>query len=435
MTEPTPSPDAPRPSFREASRFWLKLGLVSFGGPSGQIALMHAEVVERKKWVTEEQFLAGLNYCMLLPGPEAHKLAIYLGWLLHRTRGGLVAGIGFVLPAAVLLWALSWLYVAYGTVPALAGLFHGLKPAVAALVVAALLRIGGKALRSPAAHAVAAAAFLALFAFHLPFPLVLGEAALAGFAAGRGGRSWFLLKAAPGPAAPSVPPSWQGEGRRLMRVGGLGLLAWLAPVALLAWALGPGQTLVREGWFFAKASLIGFGGAYAVLPYVGQQAVEHFGWLQPGQMIDGLGLAETTPGPLVIALEFVGFLGAWNQPGTLPPLLAATLGAGLTAWMTFVPSFVWIFLGAPHVARLSADRRTASILGAVTAAVVGVILNLAVWFALHTFFPEARGGKIDLFAIGVAVAAFIALVPGKRNPMAVIAAAAAAGLMWEVFNP
>jgi len=425
-------PETPAPSFREAFLFWLKLGFVSFGGPSGQIALMHAEVVDRKKWVSEERFLAGLNYCMLLPGPEAHKLAIYLGWLLHRTRGALAAGLLFILPAALLLWALAWLYVTCGTTPALVGLFHGLKPAVAALVAAALLRIGGKALRSRPAVALAAAAFLSLFFLHLPFPLVLGTAALCGFLAGRAGKPWFLPKQSTD--VPSALPSLREEGTRLLRVGGLGLLFWLTPLGLLALWLGVGHTLVKEGLFFAKASLIGFGGAYAVLPYVAQQAVDHYGWLQPGQMIDGLGLAETTPGPLIIVLEFVGFLGAWHQPGLLSPLLAAGLGAGITVWMTFLPSFVWVFLGAPHVARLSASPRAASTLGAVTAAVVGVILNLALWFAIHALFPTARDGAIhpDYFAIVAAVAAFVLLVPLKRNPLAVIGGAALAGFLWQM---
>jgi len=416
------------PPFRAAFLFWLKLGFVSFGGPSGQIAMMHAEVVERKQWVSEEKFLAGLNYAMLLPGPEAHKLAIYLGWLLHGTRGGLAAGLLFVLPAALLLWALSWLYVACGTTPALAGIFHGLKPAVAALVVAALLRIGGKALRGPVPCVVAGAAFLALFAFHLPFPLVLGGAALIGWLAARSGKRWFLPQA---PSEEAAPAPLRGEGARLARVAGLGVALWLLPVALLALALGRGHALVAEGLFFAKTALVGFGGAYAVLPYVAQQAVEHYHWLAPGQMIDGLGLAETTPGPLVIVLEFVGFLGAWGQPGALSPLLAATLGAALTCWMIFVPSFVWVFLGAPHVARLAARKGSGSILGAVTAAVVGVILNLAAWFALHAFFP---GGKVDFFALAVAGAAFVALVPLKRNPMAVIGAAGVAGLVWSFIH-
>ena len=423
-------PEIPPPPFREAVLFWLKLGFISFGGPSGQIAMMHAEVVDRKRWVAEEKFLAGLNYCMLLPGPEAHKLAIYLGWLLHGTRGGLVAGAFFVLPAALLLWVLSWLYVACGTAPALLGLFHGLKPAIAALVVAALLRIGGKALRSGPAVGVAGAAFVGLFFFHLSFPLVLIGAALIGFVSGRAGKAWF--RPTQRTATLSAPSSLREESARLALIGGLGLALWLAPVGLLALLPGTAHTLVREGLFFAKTALVGFGGAYAVLPYVAQQAVEHYHWLAPGQMIDGLGLAETTPGPLVIVLEFVGFLGAWHQPGSLTPLLAATLGAALTCWMTFVPSFVWVFLGAPHVARLSTDARTASILGAVTAAVVGVILNLALWFALHTFFPAGR--EVDYVALVIGLGAFIALVPLKKNPLVVIAVAAAVGVVWQYFG-
>lgn len=421
----------PPPTFREAFLFWLRLGFLNFGGPTGQIALMHAEVVEKRRWVSEGRFLHALNYCMLLPGPEAHQLAIYLGWRLHGVRGGLAAGVFFVLPAAVLLWGLSWLYAAHGTAPAVAALFYGLKPAVVAVVAAAFLRLGRRTLRGPAYAAIAAAGFAALFFFHAPFPAVVCGAALLGLAGGRFFPGLFPVperndgdEAALPERAATVPGT--------LRMLALGLLLWLGPLALLALAGGP--VVAAMGLFFAKAALVTFGGAYAVLPYVAQQAAEHYHWLRAGEMIDGLGLAETTPGPLLIVLQFVGFVGAWHHPGVLPPLLAATLGAAAASWATFAPCFLWIFLGAPHIERLRGKRgeAVAPALAAVTAAVGGVMLSLAVWFGRHVFFPDGNGHRLDGAALVLALLAFLALEKGKWSPGWVIAGCAAAGAAWRL---
>lgn len=420
------------PTFREALRFWLKLGFISFGGPSGQIAVMHAELVEKKKWVDEEHFLHALNYCMLLPGPEAQQLATYCGWLLHRTRGGLAAGVLFVLPSTVILWALSLVYVCYGEQPWIAAIFYGLKPAVIAIVAAAMLRIGAKALKTPVHWAVAAVAFVAIFFLHAPFPAIVLGAGLLGFFGEKifphffgGGRP-----AAPDPRAFARSPetrSFWGHSLRVLTVGGL---LWFAPILAVGLWQGWGGVLASEGIFFSKAAVVTFGGAYAVLPYVAQQAVEKFSWLSAPQMLDGLGLAETTPGPLIMVLQFVGFLGGWNHPGTLPPLVAATLGAALTSWVTFLPCFIWIFLGAPYIERLRGQTRLNAAFTAVTAAVVGVILNLAVWFSWHVILP--KNAPVDWFALGVALAAFVALQRYKAGIIPVVFAGGALGLVWRL---
>lgn len=423
------------PSFAEAFRFWLKLGFISFGGPAGQIAIMQTELVDRKKWIDQERFLHALNFCMLLPGPEAQQLAIYLGWLLHRTWGGIVAGVLFVLPSVFILWALSFVYAAYGNVPWIAAIFYGLKPAVMAIVAVAVIKIGRKALQSLLMWCIAAVAFAAIFFFHVPFPLIILGAALVGFLAER---------ALPADAATSdgnesrdVPgdndessgharPSWS----RATRITIACLLLWWTPVLLAGLWQGWDHTLVKEGLFFSKAAVVTFGGAYAVLPYVAQQAVEKFGWLQPGQMMDGLGLAETTPGPLIMVLQFVGFMGGWTKPGLLPPLLAGTLGALLTTWVTFVPCFLWILLGAPHLEQLRGITRLTAALSAVTAAVVGVILNLAVWFGLHALFPAGRA--LDWFALVVSAVAFIGMLKWKWNVIPVVLGSGVAGLLWQM---
>ncbi len=423
---------ASHPSFAEAFRFWLKLGFISFGGPAGQIAIMHQELVEHRRWISEERFLHALNYCMLLPGPEAQQLATYVGWLLHGTRGGIAAGALFVLPSAVILWALSWAYVTFGDLPWMAALLYGLKPAVLAIVAAAAIRIGGKVLKNGAMIALAACAFVALFVFKVPFPVIILGAGVAGWIGGRVAPAKFaVLKEhaaahSSGPAPVPVRPSpW-----RSLRVVAIGLALWWAPVwALFAW-LGAESTLVKQGLFFSKAALVTFGGAYAVLPYVSQQAVENYGWLQPGQMLDGLGLAETTPGPLIMVLQFVGFVGAWQHPGALPPLVAATLGAAITTWTTFVPCFLWIFLGAPYVEGLRNHVRLTAALSAITAAVVGVILNLAVWFGLHIVWLPP--GRVDWFAAAFATVAFAGLVRWKWNVIPVVLGGALAGLVWRM---
>jgi len=422
------------PTFREALRFWLKLGLISFGGPSGQIAIMHTELVEKKKWIDEEHFLHALNYCMLLPGPEATQLATYCGWLLHRTWGGIAAGVLFVFPSALLLWILSYVYVAYGQVTWIAAAFGGLKPAVTAIVVAAVIRIGQRALKTRLMWALAATAFAALFFCHAPFPVVVGLAAAVGFIGGKNFPRWFPSNTSNATANNTTTiddraaspdhtrPSWA----RACQVLSVSLALWWAPIVVAGLWQGWHSTLAQQGFFFSKAALVTFGGAYAVLPYVGQQAVETYGWLSTAQMLDGLGLAETTPGPLIMVLQFVGFLGGWNQPGALSPLIAATLGAAMTTWTTFVPSFLFIFLGAPHIEQLRDNRRLNHALGAVTAAVVGVILNLAVWFGLHVFFPTR--GAVDWFALVVSVAAFVALQRFKVGVIPVVIVSALLGV-------
>jgi chromate transporter len=427
----------PHPTFAAALRFWLKLGFISFGGPTGQIAIMHRELVERRRWISEDRFLHALNYCMLLPGPEAQQLATYSGWLLHRTAGGIAAGALFVLPSIFILWGLSFIYAAHGNVPVIAAAFHGFKPAVTAIVAAAVIRIGRRALRNWVMWGLAAAAFAALYYFQAPFPAVVIGAGLAGLA---GGRLWpgkfHVIKghgAAGGAAAGAVigddeppPPHARPSLSRAMRVSCVCLALWWAPVAALLLWRGGADVLVDEAVFFSKAAMITFGGAYAVLPYVAQQAVERYGWLTQAQMIDGLALAETTPGPLIMVVQFVGFLGGWNHPGGLPPLLAGTLGAAITTWVTFLPCFLWIFLGAPYIERLRGIAWLSAALSAITAAVVGVVLNLAVWFGIHVLFPASGGA--DFFALGLAVAAFAALQWLKLEVVWVVLLGGAAGL-------
>jgi len=428
---------ASHPTFGEAFRFWLKLGFISFGGPTGQIAIMHTELVERRRWVREPQFLHALNFCMLLPGPEAQQLAIYIGWLLHRTAGGLAAGILFVLPSAILLWMLSFVYAAYGSIPWILAAFAGLKPAVLGIVADALLRIGRRSLKTPMLWSISAAAFVALFFLRVPFPAIILSAGLIGM--GLQATPWRRLltmhrqdqhdgatgDVAPSPAETDTPPV-----RPLARAARILLLCgllWTAPIICTGAVLGWRHTLVGEGVFFSKAAMVTFGGAYAVLPYVAQQAVENYGWLGPEQMLDGLGLAETTPGPLIMVVQFVGFLGAWNHPGELPPLLAATIGAALTTWVTFTPCFLWIFLSAPYIETMRRYRHLSAALTAITAAVVGVILNLAVWFGIHVLQSDKHG--FDWFSWILATAAFVALRWLRLGVVRVVGLAAVAGLV------
>jgi chromate transporter len=415
------------PTFREALRFWLKLGFISFGGPAGQISIMQTELVDRKKWIDQEHFLHALNYCMLLPGPEAQQLAIYCGWLLHRARGGLAAGVLFVLPSALILWVLSYIYVSYGALPWIAAIFYGLKPAVIAIVAAAMLRIGKKSLKTPMHWALSAVAFGAIFFLHAPFPAIVFGAGVLGFFGGRL-FGWSKPTLPPMEISGNVKPgsNWL-YSLRVVVVGGA---LWFAPVVAVGLWQGWDSALAREGFFFSKAAMVTIGGAYAVLPYVAQQAVVKFSWLGAPQMLDGLGLAETTPGPLIMVLQFVGFLGGWNHPGALPPLLAATLGAALTTWVTFVPCFIWIFLGAPHIERMRRHPRLNTALTAVTAAVVGVILNLAVWFAGHVIFP--KHAPVDWFALAVALVAFLAMQRYKVGIIPVVFAGGALGLLWQL---
>ncbi|MCU0791861.1 MAG: chromate efflux transporter [Opitutaceae bacterium] len=438
---PASAPVQP-PSFREALAVWIKIGLLSFGGPSGQIALMHQELVDKRRWISDGRFLHALNYCMLLPGPEAQQLSIYIGWLLHRTWGGIVAGTLFVLPGAFLLWLVSYIYVAYGQVPWIDAIFYGLKPAVMGIVAFAVLRIGKKALKSPALWSIAAAAFIGIFFLKLPFPLIVGSAALIGLIGYHLRPDWFFVPQGHAPAGTarvaavidddyvanaSPSPALSRAFRTLALWGSL----WAAPLVLIAATLGTAHVLYVEGLFFSKAAVVTFGGAYAVLPYVAQQAVETHGWLTQTQMLDGLGLAETTPGPLILVLQFVGFLGAWGSPETFSPLVAATLGAALTTWVTFVPSFLFIFLGAPYIEALRGSRPLGCALSAITAGVVGVILNLAVWFSLGVLFPS--GASTDWFAVAVAVAVFFGLHRLKWDTLPVVAACGLLGLVYRLW--
>ncbi|MEO7598993.1 MAG: chromate efflux transporter [Opitutus sp.] len=422
--------DTRDPSFGEALRFWLKLGFISFGGPAGQIAIMHTELVDRKRWIGEERFLHALNFCMLLPGPEATQLAIYCGWLLHRTWGGIVAGVLFVLPAAVLLWGFSYVYVVHGNLPWVAAIFYGLKPAVTAIVAAAVIKIGRRALKTAWMWALAAIAFGLIYLLRVPFPLIIAGAALIGWFAHRGTRP---AEEAISPEMTRLDPRRNETGwGRAAKVCVTCAVLWAAPILVAGLTQGWRSTLVREGMFFSKAAMVTFGGAYAVLPYVAQHAVGQQSWLSAPQMLDGLGLAETTPGPLIMVVQFVGFLGGWNHPGGLQPIWAATLGAAITTWTTFVPCFLWILLGAPHMERLRRIARLNSALAAVTAAVVGVVLNLAVWFCQQTVWP---GGALDGFALLVAIAAFVGLTRFRIPVITIVIASGMIGLLFRTWVP
>jgi len=443
--------------FRVALRTWARIGLESFGGPAGQIAVMHRILVDERRWISERRFLHALNYCMLLPGPEAMQLATYVGWLLHRTPGGLAAGLLFVLPGALAVLVLSIIYAVWHQVAFIEGLFFGLKPAVLAVVVQAVLRIGSRALGNGTLAMLAAAAFVALFFLDLPFPLVIAGAALVGFLGGRLAPQRFATRgghgASPGDAAAAVdalldeqvPEHARPSLPRALRTAATWLLLWWAPLFLLLAVRGARDTFTQVGFFFSKAATVTFGGAYAVLAYVAQQAVETFGWLQPGEMLDGLGLAETTPGPLILVTQFVGFLATLRDPGNLPPVLAGVLGAALTTWVTFVPCFLWIFLGAPWIEALRGQRALNAALTAITAAVVGVVLNLAVWFALHVLFSAVRMhavgplrlqvpelASLDVPSLVLAAGAAVATFGYKVRMLPVLGVCAAAGAAWRL---
>jgi chromate transporter len=429
-----------RVSFAEALRFWLKLGFISFGGPAGQIAILHAELVERRRWISERRFLHALNYCMLLPGPEAQQLATYIGWLLHRRLGGIVAGGLFVLPSLAILVGLSWVYVRHGQVPLVAGAFHAVKPAVTALVLHAAHRIGSRALRNRWLWAIAAAAFVGIAAFHVPFPAIVGAAALIGHFGARRAPGLFGLGGGHAGAAkeygPSLidddtptPPHARFSRRGLATVVGGGIALWAASLALLAAAAGADGVLARMGWFFTKAALLTFGGAYAVLPYVYQGAVEQHQWLTAGQMIDGLALGETTPGPLIMVVAFVGFVGGWTHAlfGADAQLAAGAAAAAVATWFTFLPSFVFILAGGPVVEATHGRLGFTAPLTAITAAVVGVILNLALFFAVHVLWPRGLGGAFDAAAALIGVAAAVALFRFKVGVLPLIGACALLG--------
>ena len=422
------------PSFPTALRYWLRLGLISFGGPAGQIAMMHRDLVEKRKWISEAHFLHALNFCMLLPGPEAQQLATYLGWRLHGAKGGLAAGTLFVLPAALLLFALSWLYIAGGHLPWLAAIFYGLLPAVIAVILSAVLRIGQKTLRSPTLWAIAATSFIAIYFFHISFIIILLTSALLGWLGHKlyprqlpSGKPHGSSSPQPSTAFLVLPPAPPSTLRRSLIVSATCLSLWFLPILLLALWLGWDSQPVQQGLFFSKAALVTFGGAYAVLPYVAQQAVENFHWLSHPQMMTGLALAETTPGPLIIVLQFVGFIAGWQNPGPLSPLAAASLGAFITTWTTFLPSFLFVFLGAPYIERLRDLPRLAASLTAITAAVVGVILSLGLTFSLHALWPPPSG-NFDPFVASLALAAFIAMGKFKIPFPTILAACATLGL-------
>ena len=444
MDAPDSSPtDAPAPpTFRQALAYWWRLGLVSFGGPAGQIALMHEDLVERRRWISERRFLHALNYCMVLPGPEAQQLATYLGWLMHRTAGGLVAGTLFVLPSLLLLIALSWAYLAWGHVPAVAGVLYGIKPAVTAIVVAAAVRIGTRALKNGWLWGIAAAAFVAIFALGVPFPLIVVAAGLLGALGGRLAPARFAVGGGHGPAGgahhPAVidddtptPPHARFTWARFGRVLGVTLALWGLAIGALALFVGPGAVLTQMAWFFTKAALLTFGGAYAVLPYVWQGAVEHFHWLTPAQMIDGLALGETTPGPLIMVVAYVGFVGGWTHAlfGPQAPLAAGIAAACVVTFFTFLPSFGFIFLGAPFIESTHGNLKFTAPLTGITAAVVGVIVNLAVFFAYHVLWPQGFAGRFEWAAALIGTAAALALLRFKVGVIPVVLVAGLAGLV------
>ena len=443
MTTPPPSPtQRPAPvSFAEAFRFWLRLGFISFGGPAGQIAIMHTELVEQKRWISEKRFLHALNYCMVLPGPEAQQLATYIGWLMHRSWGGIVAGGLFVLPSLFILVALSWIYMAFGQLPLVAGIFYGIKPAVTALVLHAAHRIGSRALRNAWMWAIAVAAFLAIFALQLPFPLIVLAAAVIGMAGGRfrpdlfvvgGGHGGKLSTYGPAVIDDDTPtPSHALFSRsHLVKVLLVGLGLWGLAMAVLVATAGLQGTLTQMGWFFTKAALLTFGGAYAVLPYVFQGAVEQQQWLSATQMIDGLALGETTPGPLIMVVAFVGFVGGWLKQILGPDalFLGGALAATVVTFFTFLPSFIFILAGGPLIETTHGKLKFTAPLTAITAAVVGVILNLALFFAYHVWWPQGFSGRFDAVSAVITLAAGIALFRYKVGVMPLLAACALAGL-------
>jgi chromate transporter len=439
------------PTFAEALKVWAKIGVLSFGGPAGQIALMHKELVEERRWIGEQRFLHALNYCMLLPGPEAQQLAIYIGWLLHKTLGGLVAGILFVVPGAIVMLMLSIFYVTYGDMPLVEAVFLGVKAAVLAIVIEAVIRIGRRALRNRASMGVAAAAFFAIYALNVPFPLIvllagltgwLGDRVVPGLFSGsthgkgdnvdKGGAVDRMFER--GELTHVTPTRWH-----VPRMLAIWLPLWLGPVFVIGWFTGSASVWTEMGRFFSLMAVVTFGGAYAVLAYVAQAAVQSFGWLAPGEMVDGLGLAETTPGPLILVLQFVGFIAAFRHSGSLNPVLGGSLGALLTLWVTFTPCFFWIFLGAPYIEALRGNKALSAALGAITAAIVGVIMNLALWFALHVVFREVHTivlginapvlSSIDWRAALLSCAAMVALLKLNVGMLPTLAGSALAGVL------
>ena len=441
MTETSDQHPAPV-SLQQAFWYWLKLGFISFGGPAGQIAIMHADLVERRRWISERRFLHALNYCMLLPGPEATQLAVYIGWLMHRTRGGIIAGTLFVLPSLVMLCVLTWIYMSFGNAPLVAGVLYGIKPAVVAIVLAAAWRIGSRTLKNAWLIAIAVAGFVAIAVADLPFPFIVAAAALMGLAGGHFLPSKFQLgaghaagKLSFGPALidddTPTPEHARFSWRKLAIVGGIGVGLCLAAWAALAARFGIASPLAQMGWFFTKAALLTFGGAYAVLPYVYQGAVENYQWLTASQMIDGLALGETTPGPLIMIVAFVGFIGGWSKAlfGGDSLLLAGVTGACVATFFTFLPSFVFILAGGPLVESTRDNIRLTAPLTAISAAVVGVIVSLAVFFAEHVFNLAQPATQWDFVSMAIALAAIVALFRYKAGTIKLIGTCALAGLV------
>ncbi len=440
--------------FDEAFWVWLRIAMLSFGGPAGQIAVMHRILVDEKRWISESRFLHALNYCMLLPGPEAQQLATYIGWLMHRTAGGIMAGGLFILPGIIAIMGLSYIYAAYGNVGFVEALFFGLKAAVLAIVIQALVRVGKRALRNNVMLALAAIAFVAIFFFNVPFPIIIIAAGIIGYLGARAGRSEFADSehGSSGKAAAidsmlgdAVPEHIRPNVARAIRVGAFWLAMWLVPVAAILITLGEANVFSQIALFFSKMAMVTFGGAYAVLAYVAQQAVEHYHGLDAREMLDGLGMAETTPGPLIMVLQFVGFMAAYRDPGTLSPMLAATIGGLLATWVTFTPCFLWIFLGAPFIERLRGNKGLAGALSAITAAVVGVILNLSIWFALHTVFRQTTpvhsyglsfdmpvASSLDWAALLLAVAAATAIFRLNMGMLSVLGGCCAIGVLLRL---
>ncbi len=441
-------------SFREALIVWLRVAALSFGGPAGQIAVMHRILVEEKKWIGENRFLHALNYCMLLPGPEAQQLAVYLGWLLHKTWGGIIAGTLFIIPGFLAILALSYIYVIFNNVSVVEGMFFGLKAAVLAIVLQAVLRIGGRALKNKVMIGIAVCAFISIFAFDIPFPLIVITAAFIGYCGGRAGSKMFRVGGGHGKSGGSiledkdsalgeaVPDHARPNFAWSLKIGFIFVVLWLIPIASLLLTMGPDNVFTEIALFFSKMAVVTFGGAYAVLSYVAQEAVQNYGWLEPGEMLDGLGMAETTPGPLIQVVQFVGFLGAYREAGGLSPLLAATLASILTTWVTFIPCFLWIFLGAPFIEKLRDNEALTGAMSAITAAVVGVVLNLGLWFAIHVLFTQVEPWQgmgmsldvpvwqtLDMFALALTAGAIAAVFCFRTNMLLTLFACAIIGFV------
>lgn len=443
--QPTNTEPPEHVTLSQAFWYWLKLGFISFGGPAGQIAILHQDLVEKKRWISERRFLHALNYCMVLPGPEAQQLVVYLGWLMHKTWGGIIAGTLFVLPSLLILIGLSWVYLAYGNVPAVAGVLYGIKPAVTAIVLFAAYRIGSRALKNGMLWAIAAGAFLAIFAFNVPFPVIVLLAALIGYVGGRVVPEKFSVGGGHGKANKSfgaalidddtpTPEHARFTWMRLLRVALIGVAIWVIAMLLLIMQFGWQGAFTQMAWFFTKAALLTFGGAYAVLPYVFQGAVEHYHWLTPQQMMDGLALGETTPGPLIMVVTFVGFVGGWSQAlfGSDALFLAAASAATIVTFFTFLPSFIFIFLGGPFVESTHGDLKFTAPLTGITAAVVGVILNLATFFAYHVLRPQGMNGQLEWFSALLGTVAIVALFRYRIGVIAVILGCGATGLVYQL---